>query len=89
MILRILWYVLLFAAPFGLYAAYAAMRARRRAEKANWHETPWIRLAFVGAGLVIASLIWLSLSTGSEPGGRYNPARIENGRLVPGEVTRP
>jgi hypothetical protein len=42
------------------------------------------RLVLVALVLVIASLIGFAHFTGAPPDSTYVPARIENGRLVPG-----
>lgn len=48
--------------------------------------TPWFRLILAGAGLVLLSLI-LSVFFGPKnpPDSVYQPPRIEDGRVVPGQ----
>lgn len=89
MIVRILWMVFLFLAPFLLYGLYAYAAARARAERMEWRDAPWIGLGFTGLALVAASLAWLAYETGVSPEGRtYTPPRLENGRILPGDMSR-
>jgi heme/copper-type cytochrome/quinol oxidase subunit 1 len=81
---RTLLEILLFAAPFVIYAIYLLATERDAREKEHWRLNVLSGLAFVGCLLVIASLIAFAHFGGYAPGGTYVPAHMENGRLVPG-----
>ena len=52
--------------------------------------TPWFRLIAAGVGLVIVSLM-LSVFFGPKnpPGSVYQPPRVEDGKVVPGQYVVP
>jgi Family of unknown function (DUF6111) len=81
-----LQYVLPLLLPFLAYLVYA-----RLARKTGILDgAPWLGLAAAGVALLAVSLVSWGLLTGADPGERYVPARIEDGRLVPGTtVDRP
>jgi hypothetical protein len=75
---------LLFLLPFAVFATWLIIRKRNPLEFTNWDGVKfWLTAA--GLVLAIASVIIVALI--AEPHtGAYVPARIENGRLIPGEV---
>jgi hypothetical protein len=75
----LLQYLLPLVLPFLAWLIYA-----RLAHKPGLDAAPWIGLAAAGVGLLVVSLVTWGLLGGSEPGETYVPARIEDGRLVPG-----
>ena len=78
--------VLPFLAPFLAFAAYRLLVTRGRG---LLDHTPWFVLTVVGLVLACASLASLAFLGGDAPGGTYVPPRIEDGRIVPGEVKPP
>lgn len=48
---------------------------------------PWMWLLAAGFVLLLAGLGFLAME-GDEPGGTYQPPRLEDGRIVPGRVVR-
>jgi Family of unknown function (DUF6111) len=78
----LLQYVLPLVLPLVVYLIYARL-ARKGG---GLRDTPWIGLAAAGVGLMAVSLAAWGLLGGAEPGGTYVPARVEDGRLVPGRV---
>lgn len=83
--LRILiQYLLPLLLPFVAYLLYAWLAGRPRILESG----PWLSLAVTGLALVVVSLVSWGLLVGSEPGERYVPARMEDGRVVPG-MTEP
>ena len=78
--------VLPFLAPFLLFIAYRLLVTRGRGFLGH---TPWFVLTVVGLVLACASLASLAFLGGDAPGGTYVPPRIEDGRIVPGEVKPP
>lgn len=83
MVRVVILHVLLFAVPFLLYAAHLWRRGLRPDDPISWKGAPVIWLAVIGGVLVAVSLTALGTLTGAS-GGRYVPAHIEDGRLVPG-----
>jgi hypothetical protein len=78
--------VLPFLAPFLLFAIYRLLVTRGRGFLG---QTPWFLLTAVGLALACASFVSLAFLGGDAPGGVYVPPRIEDGRIVPGEVKPP
>jgi Family of unknown function (DUF6111) len=76
----LLQYLLPLLLPFLAWLIYARLARGTRV----LDDTPWIALAAAGVGLLAVSLISWGLLGGSEPGQNYVPARIEDGRLIPG-----
>jgi hypothetical protein len=79
MLRLLLQYLLPLVLPFLAYMLYAWL-ARKPAVDA----TPWLGLAAAGVGLMAVSLVTWGLLSGAPPGEKYIPARIEDGRVVPG-----
>lgn len=76
--------VLPLVAPFLLFLAYRLLAAR--GGRSPLARTPWYGLAAAGLALAGASLVAWALTGGDPPGGRYVPAELEGGRIVPGRV---
>lgn len=66
----------LFLTPFLLYAAWRVAAARARPE------IVWLTVGAVA--LLAAITVWIGVSHRLDTGERYVPARLENGRVVPG-----
>lgn len=79
----VLQVVLPFLAPFLAYFAYRLLVTRGRG---LLERTPWYLLLTCGLALACVSLVSLAFTGGATPEGSYVPARIEDGRIVPGEV---
>jgi hypothetical protein len=75
-----LQYLLPLVLPLLAYLVYAGVSRKTRVLEG----APWIGLAAAGVVLMAASLVSWSLLTGAEPGETYVPARVEDGRVVPG-----
>jgi hypothetical protein len=80
MIRTVLFDVLLFLLPFGLYAAYWWLNGR------TTRRHPWSELFVTGLVLVAASFVWWGLHEGEPADGVYVPPHVEDGRIVPGRV---
>ncbi len=76
--------IALFAAPFVIYAVYLWVTRAGvfDAESWSWSAIGW--LTIVALVLMLGSFLVLAHFSGSPPGSEYVPARMENGRLVPG-----
>lgn len=78
--------IVLFAAPFVLYAAFLwATRAGVLDPKA-WPLSRLIGLAAAAVALMLGSFVYLANFSGAPVGSTYTPAHIENGKFVPGTV---
>lgn len=76
----------LVALPFVLYAAYAYLTGRVDPERGVFASAPTFWLSVTGMVLAIGMLIWFAAFEGYDPGGRYVPAEIRDGQLVPGRI---
>jgi hypothetical protein len=73
----------LFLAPFAAFAIYLALRAKFPLAVEHWTRgrLSWLALA----GLAAAAIGLVALTAFAPRGhGRYIPARLENGVIVPG-----
>lgn len=90
MIRRFLIIVIPLLAPLVAYLVWAWFTARRREAQESgrrlpaWQEWPWAWLITAGAVLVTVTLFTLGFSDGGGTGKQYTPARLEDGKLVPG-----
>jgi hypothetical protein len=82
----LLFYILPFLLPFIGFFTYRFLVTDGRAFLQN---TPWFVLSTAGLALVIVSLFTLALTGGWDTEGDYAPPRLEDGRIVPGEVRVP
>lgn len=79
--------IVLFFSPLALYAIYFYVSERNRnAVVIAWNQMPLARLLQAGMLLIIIGMLITAYIGGDDAGGTYVPARMENGRLVPGEV---
>ncbi len=67
--------IALFLAPFVVFALWWQLGLRGR-------RLVWTVLA--GVAVLLAALTWLALSSGFPRSGGYVPARLQDGRVVPG-----
>jgi len=81
--------ILLFLLPIAVYVSYALwqrQRARRTgAEVIGLERGPWFWLIAGGLALSIAGFVVLGAHKDGRPTS-YEPAHLENGRIVPGQV---
>jgi Family of unknown function (DUF6111) len=80
--------ILLFAAPFVLYAAFLWATRAGVLDVQSWPLSRVIALAIVAFAMVIGSFVYFANLTGAPPGSTYVPAHMENGKLVPGTEKR-
>ncbi|MSO93809.1 MAG: hypothetical protein EXQ86_10475 [Rhodospirillales bacterium] len=85
----IIEYLLPILLPFAVYFAWRAY-AVRRAEKAGAEPPDFTKgtlfwLTVIAFVLLVASLAYTALTTGTPPGtGVYHPPRLEGDRIIPG-----
>jgi hypothetical protein len=84
MIRPILTEVILFLAPFALYAVFLIATRARVLDPQAWSLSRIIWLTTASFLLMIGSFILLAQFGGSPPGATYVPAHIEDGKFVPG-----
>jgi hypothetical protein len=75
----------LFLTPFALYVVFLIARARYPLEVKHWTSGRVSVLALLGLAAAVLGLIALDLFA-PRGQGRYVPAHVENGVLVPGRI---
>ncbi len=85
MIRRALFDLVLFLAPFVLYALYLRFAPKPDAN-ATARTHPWTLLIASGLALVVLSFVWLGLTEGQGEQGNYVPSRVENGQVTAGHI---
>ena len=76
--------ILLFLAPFVLYAVFLLATRAGVLDLKSWPLPRVIYLAIAALVLVLGSFIYFAHFSGAPPGSTYIPAHIENGKFVPG-----
>lgn len=84
MIRPVLTEIAIFLIPFALYAAFLIASRSGVLVKSSWPLHIVGKLAVAAFVLVIVSLLLLAHFSGAPPGATYTPARVENGKLIPG-----
>lgn len=77
--------VVLFLAPFVIYALYLWLTRAGVLATTSWPIPAVAALTVVALLLMLVSFLLLAEFSGAPPGSTYVPARLEHGRLVPGE----
>jgi len=88
MIRPVLAEILLFAAPFVLYAVFLWATKAGVLDLQSWPLARVAWLAAVALVLVVGSFIYFAHFSGAPPGSAYIPAHMENGKFVPGAMKR-
>ena len=78
--------IVLFLAPFVLYAVFLWATKAGVLDAESWPISRIAWLAIAALLLVIGSFIYFSHFTGAKPGSTYVPAHMENGKFVPGQT---
>lgn len=79
----------IFLIPLALYVAYIYFSLGKQAVRERLTVKALGVLACLGAALTIFVVVFLTDYTGADPDGIYEPARIEDGRIVPGRFVEP
>jgi len=87
-------YILPLALPTVVYflvRGWMAKRAARGApvDKPDWWDAPWPWLGAAGLALMLATLVALSLMSGTEPGATYRPPELQDGEVRRGGFEEP
>jgi len=86
MIRPVLTELTLFLTPFVVYAIFLLATNTAVLARASWPPKTLATLAIVALVLMLGSFVYLSHFSGAPPGSTYEPAHMENGRLVPGQT---
>jgi len=78
--------VLLFILPFILYLAWLHVKEGNAFLKKHWERGPVIWLGLFGIVLGVGGLMGSFYSQRLNPNDAYVPARVENGRFIPGHM---
>jgi len=78
--------VVLFLAPFAVYAAYLFVTRSGVVAAQSWPVRHVTALGIVAVLLVAASFIYFAHFGGAPIGADYVPAHIEDGKFVPGTI---
>jgi len=76
--------LLLFVAPFALYAVFLVATRAGVFDPKAWPLRHVVGLSIAALVLVIGSFVYFAQFSGAPVGTSYVPAHMENGRLVPG-----
>ncbi|CEG08949.1 hypothetical protein BN961_02369 [Afipia felis] len=74
----------IFLIPFVAYALFVLASRREVLSRSSWPVRTVLGLGMGACMLVILSLVLLANFSGAPPGATYTPARIENGKFIPG-----
>ncbi|MGH6788634.1 MAG: DUF6111 family protein [Pseudolabrys sp.] len=78
--------VILFLAPFVIYAVYLWATRSSALDVQHWPLSRLITLAIISVVLILGSFIYFAHFEGAPPGSTYTPAHMENGQFVPGTI---
>jgi hypothetical protein len=76
----------LFFAPFAIYLLYLLVTRASVFDRTSW---PWAVVGWLTIAAllsVVVSFIVLAQWSGDRPGANYEPAHMEDGKLVPGRI---
>lgn len=76
--------IVLFLAPFVLYAVFLWATKAGVLDLKSWPLARVATLAIAALALVLGSFIYFAHFFGAPPGSTYVPAHLENGKFVPG-----
>jgi hypothetical protein len=75
-----------FLLPFAVYAVWLATTRGTAGNVADWTGRTIAYLAVGGVVLMTIALVFFINFQGSPPGGKYTPATVEDGKIVPGHI---
>jgi hypothetical protein len=84
MIRPVLTEVGIFLIPFAVYALFLIATRSGLMVQSSWPAHLMAKLVLGSLLLVVVSLVLLAHFSGASPESTYIPARIENGKFVPG-----
>jgi hypothetical protein len=75
-----------FLLPFAVYAAWLVATRGSANNLGDWPGRTIAYLAIGGAVLMAIALLFFINFQGAPPGGKYTPAKVEDGKIVPGHI---
>ncbi len=78
--------LVLFLAPFVVYAIFLVATRAQVFNRGSWPPKTLATLAIAALLLMLGSFLILAHLSGSPPGSTYEPAHMENGKFVPGRT---
>ena len=78
--------ILLFVAPFVLYAVFLWATKAGIMHPDSWPLSRIAWLLIAALVLMVGSFIYFANYSGAPPGATYVPAHIEDGKFVPGQT---
>jgi len=78
--------LVLFLAPFVVYAIFLVATKNALFGWASWPPKTLAGLAIAALLLMIGSFIYLAHFSGAPPGSTYEPAHVEDGKFIPGQT---
>lgn len=78
--------LLLFLVPFAVFAIYLFATRGAVFDADAWTLRILVWLTAAAVAIVIVSLVVLAQFSGGPPDSTYEPARMEDGKFVPGRV---
>lgn len=89
-----LTYALALLLPTLVYMLWRAWRMRRSADGGGgamaasepWRQAPWLALTLAGIAMLVLVILIGAFLHNPAPPARYVPPRLEDGRVVPGEL---
>jgi len=83
-------YLMPIVLPTAIYLIWLVHRRRRATATGTvaptWQQGPWFWLILSGMGISAASFVVGALLAGHSPHGKYVPAEVKNGRVIPGQI---
>ena len=78
--------LLLPAFCYAAWRVYKHVKAHGFGQEVDWSDTPWHWLLAIGLGLLIVTLVVVSMQGNGRPGDTYVPPRVVDGVIVPGHT---
>ena len=78
--------VILFLAPFVLYAAFIWATKAHWLDAEHWPASRILTLAIIALLLMLGSFLYFANYGGAPVGTTYVPAHMDNGKFVPGQT---
>jgi len=86
MIRPVLTELVLFLAPFVVYAIFLVATRAKVFETTSWPPKTLATLAIAALIFMLGSFLLIAHFSGAPPGSTYVPAHMENGTFVPGQT---
>jgi hypothetical protein len=81
--------LIFFLLPFGAYALWLFATRRTVRNPDDWQVKTLAWLLLAGAVLFLGVIVYFIHFDTEPPGGKYVPAHMENGEIVPGHIELP